>query len=97
MLYHALPCHVADGFPNMLWGWFDSADKNFPHPLDAHLVACLFSMIDPLLTTLLPTTPSLWNGRENYLFFLGVQFLSCFYVTTINLPRQAPDEYVRKS
>ena len=58
----------------MLWGWFDSADKNFPHPLDAHLVACLFSMIDPLLTTLLPTTPSLWNGRENSLFF-GVQFL----------------------
>jgi hypothetical protein len=79
MLYHALPCHVADGFPNMLWGWFDSADKNFPHPLDAHLVACLFSMIDPLLTTLLPATPSLWNGRENNLsFFWGCNFSRVF-------------------
>ena len=46
----------------MLWGWFDSADKNFPPPLDIHLVTTLFAMVDPLLTAIAPSTPSLWNG-----------------------------------
>ena len=46
----------------MLWGWFDSADSNFPPPLDIHLVTTLFSLVDPLLKTIAPTTPSLWNG-----------------------------------
>lgn len=57
-----LPEGLLYGFPNMLWGWFDSADRNFPPPLDIHLVTTLFSMVDPLLQTLTPTTPSLWNG-----------------------------------
>jgi hypothetical protein len=50
------------GFPNMLWGWFDSGSRNFPFPLDVHLVTTLFAMVDPLLRDLMGTTPSLWNG-----------------------------------
>ena len=50
------------GFPNMLWGWFDTGHANFPKPLDVHLVATLFAMLDPLLRGAMGTTPSLWNG-----------------------------------
>jgi len=50
------------GFESMLWGWFDVGNDNFPTPLDVHLIATLFAILDPLLTPLLGTTPSLWNN-----------------------------------
>lgn len=50
------------GFETLLWGWFDLGNPNLPTPLDMHLVATLFAILDPLLTKALGTTPSLWNN-----------------------------------
>jgi len=64
------------GFPNMLWGWLDTANgRNFPSgssgnvssPLSNELLASVFSVLDPLLNPPGPQTmPSLWNGALSH-------------------------------
>mmetsp|Transcript_60153 Transcript_60153/g.141596 ORF Transcript_60153/g.141596 Transcript_60153/m.141596 type:complete len:550 (+) Transcript_60153:53-1702(+) len=49
------------GYHNLLFGWIDTPDSNFPSPLTSELLGVALSIADPLMRKA-SSLPSLWNG-----------------------------------